>query len=345
MPTLLARLLDEPWFALPPPKSTGREQFHLDGCSRACAATSARRRAGHAARTQRGRASPRHCAPPARHAARAGLRRRRAQPAAAAAHCRAPAGCGGRIHGRPRRGSGFRRGDGLRVAGAADPGRAPGNLPSVTGARGPRVLGVVSGLKAAPDRQGFARRRSGRDRCRSAPAPASRVRPVGRPARSGRNRRRHGHSFQRGDRLLQGDRVGVGEAHGASGPRRRTGPARAGAAGSGASPSRAGSASSLMRSARTGSISRRTMSVMLLLLAEAAGLTGSQHRAMASVGPAAAPRTAARPRMPGHSSKAGMPIRAVPTKNSEYASSSVRPTSRCSTATPEKPFSTLPSSA
>ncbi|ALN55621.1 anhydro-N-acetylmuramic acid kinase [Lysobacter enzymogenes] len=29
-PALLARLLDEPWFALPPPKSTGREQFQLD---------------------------------------------------------------------------------------------------------------------------------------------------------------------------------------------------------------------------------------------------------------------------------------------------------------------------
>ena len=27
---LLSRLLDDPWFALPPPKSTGREQFHLD---------------------------------------------------------------------------------------------------------------------------------------------------------------------------------------------------------------------------------------------------------------------------------------------------------------------------
>lgn len=27
---LLGRLLDEPWFALPPPKSTGRDQFHLD---------------------------------------------------------------------------------------------------------------------------------------------------------------------------------------------------------------------------------------------------------------------------------------------------------------------------
>jgi anhydro-N-acetylmuramic acid kinase len=28
-PALLARLLDEPWFALPPPKSTGRDHFHL----------------------------------------------------------------------------------------------------------------------------------------------------------------------------------------------------------------------------------------------------------------------------------------------------------------------------
>ena len=27
---LLARLLDDPWFATPPPKSSGREQFHLD---------------------------------------------------------------------------------------------------------------------------------------------------------------------------------------------------------------------------------------------------------------------------------------------------------------------------
>jgi len=29
-PQLLSRLLAEPWFALPPPKSTGRDQFHLD---------------------------------------------------------------------------------------------------------------------------------------------------------------------------------------------------------------------------------------------------------------------------------------------------------------------------
>ncbi len=29
-PALLARMLDDPWFARPPPKSTGRDQFHLD---------------------------------------------------------------------------------------------------------------------------------------------------------------------------------------------------------------------------------------------------------------------------------------------------------------------------
>lgn len=29
IPTLLARLLEDPWFALPPPKSTGRDHFHL----------------------------------------------------------------------------------------------------------------------------------------------------------------------------------------------------------------------------------------------------------------------------------------------------------------------------
>lgn len=29
-PGLLERLLEEPWFALPPPRSTGREQFHLE---------------------------------------------------------------------------------------------------------------------------------------------------------------------------------------------------------------------------------------------------------------------------------------------------------------------------
>lgn len=33
--TLLAQWLAEPWFALPPPKSTGREQFHLDWAARA----------------------------------------------------------------------------------------------------------------------------------------------------------------------------------------------------------------------------------------------------------------------------------------------------------------------
>ena len=34
---MLARLLDEPWFAAPPPKSTGRDQFHLDWVAAALA--------------------------------------------------------------------------------------------------------------------------------------------------------------------------------------------------------------------------------------------------------------------------------------------------------------------
>ncbi|UNK48095.1 anhydro-N-acetylmuramic acid kinase [Lysobacter sp. S4-A87] len=38
---LLARLLDEPWFMLPPPKSTGREHFHLDWLQARLAGTEA----------------------------------------------------------------------------------------------------------------------------------------------------------------------------------------------------------------------------------------------------------------------------------------------------------------
>ncbi|MFP3813481.1 anhydro-N-acetylmuramic acid kinase, partial [Bacillus sp. SIMBA_005] len=38
---LLARLRADPWFALPPPKSTGREQFHLDWALSAPAAAGA----------------------------------------------------------------------------------------------------------------------------------------------------------------------------------------------------------------------------------------------------------------------------------------------------------------
>lgn len=41
---LLARLLDEPWFAAPPPKSTGRDRAHLIGSQRPCRPRAARRR-------------------------------------------------------------------------------------------------------------------------------------------------------------------------------------------------------------------------------------------------------------------------------------------------------------
>jgi len=41
LPALLAQWLSEPWFGLPPPKSTGREQFHLDWALAAPAAAGA----------------------------------------------------------------------------------------------------------------------------------------------------------------------------------------------------------------------------------------------------------------------------------------------------------------
>ena len=78
-----------------------------------------------------------------RAAARSSRRRGACSPAVAActtralmaAHRGAAAGLRGGIHRAHRPGPGLRRGDGLRLAGAADPGRRlPGNLPAVTGA-------------------------------------------------------------------------------------------------------------------------------------------------------------------------------------------------------------------
>src|SRR5207253_11392642 len=39
LPELLIRLLADPYFALPPPKSTGRDYFHLEWLARALAGT------------------------------------------------------------------------------------------------------------------------------------------------------------------------------------------------------------------------------------------------------------------------------------------------------------------
>ena len=141
---LLARLLDEPWFALPPPKSTGREQFHLDWLQ-------ARLRGGE---------SPADV--------QATLLELTAATVAEALHAQQPGtarviACGGGVRNPVLMRAIATRLPGVVVESSAahglDPdfveamafawlaretlaGR-PGNLPAVTGAAGPRVLGVV----------------------------------------------------------------------------------------------------------------------------------------------------------------------------------------------------------
>ncbi|WP_372017505.1 anhydro-N-acetylmuramic acid kinase [Pseudoxanthomonas sp. 10H] len=141
---LLERLLDDPWFALPPPKSTGREQFHLEWVQ-------ARLRGGEA---------------PAD--VQATLLELSAATIADALRAHQPGtarlvACGGGVRNPPLMRRIADRLPGVAVESSAahglDPdfveamafawlareclaGR-PGNLPAVTGARGPRVLGVV----------------------------------------------------------------------------------------------------------------------------------------------------------------------------------------------------------
>lgn len=142
-PALLARLLDEPWFVLPPPKSTGREQFHLAWVQQRL-----------------------HGQAPAD--VQATLLELTAVTVAAALHACQPAtarviACGGGVHNPALMARLAARLPGVALESTAahglDPdfveamafawlaretvdGR-PGNLPAVTGARGPRVLGVL----------------------------------------------------------------------------------------------------------------------------------------------------------------------------------------------------------
>ncbi|KAF1687065.1 anhydro-N-acetylmuramic acid kinase [Pseudoxanthomonas broegbernensis] len=141
---LLARLLGEPWFAQPPPKSTGREQFHLDWVQAGL----------------RGGESPADV--------QATLLELSAATLADALRAHQPGtarvlACGGGVRNGPLMRRIAARLPGVAVESTAahglDPdfveamafawlarealaGR-PGNLPAVTGARGPRVLGVV----------------------------------------------------------------------------------------------------------------------------------------------------------------------------------------------------------
>ena len=142
---LLDRLLGDPWFALPPPKSTGREQFHL--------AWVQSRLEGAGCRPQDLQATLLELS-----AATIANALRAAQPAT-----RRLLACGGGVH-NPLLLERIRaRLPGTQVESTADHGLdpdfveaigfawlaretlagRPGNLPSVSGARGPRVLGVV----------------------------------------------------------------------------------------------------------------------------------------------------------------------------------------------------------
>jgi anhydro-N-acetylmuramic acid kinase len=141
---LLARLLADPWFALPPPKSSGREQFHLDWVD-------AQLQGGEAAQD-----------------VQATLLELTAASIAAALRTQQPDTqrllvCGGGVHNPVLLQAIAARLPGIAVESTAacgvDPdfveamgfawlaremlaGR-PGNLPEVTGARGPRVLGAL----------------------------------------------------------------------------------------------------------------------------------------------------------------------------------------------------------
>ncbi len=141
---LLRRLLDEPWFAAPPPKSTGREQFHLDWLTTRLGGDEAEAdvQATLLALTVRTIADALRATLP-------GTRRLLV--------------CGGGVH-NPRLMAALAEAlPGVEVASTAawglDPDYVeamgfawlarqallglPGNLPAVTGAHGPRVLGVV----------------------------------------------------------------------------------------------------------------------------------------------------------------------------------------------------------
>ena len=141
---LLARLLDEPWFALPPPKSTGRDQFHLDWVASKLAGdeSAADVQATLLALTTRTVAA-------ALQASHSGTRRLIA--------------CGGGVHNPVLMAALAAAMPGLHVESSAvhglDPdsveamafawlaretlANRPGNLPAVTGAAGPRVLGGI----------------------------------------------------------------------------------------------------------------------------------------------------------------------------------------------------------
>ena len=147
-PRLLDALLAEPYFALPPPKSTGRDLFNAAWLERRPArptrARAARRgRAGDAGRADRARLSPTPAPPCGRRERAGGLRRRRPQRRPDAPARRALAPMRGRRERDARAAADQVEACAFAWLARAFVEREPGNLPAVTGAAGPRVLGAL----------------------------------------------------------------------------------------------------------------------------------------------------------------------------------------------------------
>ncbi|MDG2525253.1 anhydro-N-acetylmuramic acid kinase [Stenotrophomonas sp. HITSZ_GD] len=145
LPGLLAQWLQEPWFALPPPKSTGREQFHLDwalSAPGAAGASPADVQATLLALTVETIADALRAHQPA--TARVlvcggGVR----NPVLMAALAQRLPGIGvesSQAHGLD---PDYMEAMGFAWLAAQTLASRPGNLPSVSGARGPRILGAI----------------------------------------------------------------------------------------------------------------------------------------------------------------------------------------------------------
>ncbi|OUL31455.1 anhydro-N-acetylmuramic acid kinase [Nostoc sp. RF31YmG] len=145
LPALLAQWLAEPWFRLPPPKSTGREQFHLDWALAAPAATGAS-----AADVQAtllaltvetvAEALLAHQPGTARMLVCGGGVRNPVLMAALAARLPAVDVDSSQAHGLD---PDYMEAMGFAWLAAQTLSGRPGNLPSVSGARGPRILGAI----------------------------------------------------------------------------------------------------------------------------------------------------------------------------------------------------------
>ena len=145
LPALLAQWQVEPWFALPPPKSTGREQFHLDWALAAPAAAGAAPADVQATLLALTVATvadalEAHQADTRRVLVCGGGVRNPVLMAALTARLPAAVVESSQVHGLD---PDYMEAMGFAWLAAQTLAARPGNLPAVSGARGPRILGAI----------------------------------------------------------------------------------------------------------------------------------------------------------------------------------------------------------